>query len=60
MRVCHVLADQHGGGLVHAEAVARGAQARGAEIEWFFTGTGNVQSISRACDGCTGWPRVPT
>ena len=39
MRICHVLTNEHGGGLVYAEALADGAQARGAEVEWLFTGT---------------------
>lgn len=44
MRICHVLTNEHGGGLVYAEALARGAQARGDEVEWLFTGIRHAYS----------------
>ena len=44
MRICHVLTNDQGGGRVYAEALARGAQARGAEVEWLFTGTRQVHA----------------
>jgi glycosyltransferase involved in cell wall biosynthesis len=42
MRICHVLTNEHGGGRVYAEALARGAAARGDEVEWLFAGTRHV------------------
>jgi glycosyltransferase involved in cell wall biosynthesis len=36
MRICHLLTNRHGGGLVYAQALAQAVAARGDEVAWLF------------------------
>lgn len=51
MRICHVLTDAHGGGLVYARALATAAEELGAHVDWVHPGATPVRpsALRAAC-----------
>jgi glycosyltransferase involved in cell wall biosynthesis len=53
MRICHVLTDAQGGGLVYARALAAAAEELGAQVDWIHPGATPVRpsALRAACAG---------